>query len=140
MQLKRLSMMLFVVGLLTGSNAMARPPDRDGNQPGLRGGLGTNWENPPGWRGGPGRSPDYRYYHLHGDRYRFDRVDHGYYFSVKLGYWHPQYGWWNQSALCWYERDGNPPGLPGGHGSNWENPPGLRGGPGKSPDRFGRCR
>ena len=25
---------------------------------GPRGGPGTNWENPPGWRGGPGASPD----------------------------------------------------------------------------------
>jgi hypothetical protein len=32
--------------------------DRDGNPPGRVGGRGTNWENPPGWRGGPGASPD----------------------------------------------------------------------------------
>ena len=32
--------------------------DRDGNPPGPAGGRGTNWENPPGWRGGPGASPD----------------------------------------------------------------------------------
>ena len=32
--------------------------DRDGNPPGRVGGRGTHWENPPGWRGGPGASPD----------------------------------------------------------------------------------
>ncbi|MFT3898562.1 MAG: hypothetical protein QM719_12885 [Thermomonas sp.] len=32
--------------------------DRDGNPPGRIGGKGTNWENPPGWKGGPGASPD----------------------------------------------------------------------------------
>lgn len=34
-----------------------------------------------------------------------------------------------------WDRDGNPPGPRGGHGTNWENPPGWRGGPGASPDR-----
>ena len=33
------------------------------------------------------------------------------------------------------DRDNNPPGPVGGHGTNWENPPGWRGGPGASPDR-----
>lgn len=32
------------------------------------------------------------------------------------------------------DRDNNPPGWRGGHGTNWENPPGWRGGPGTSPD------
>lgn len=32
--------------------------DFDNNPPGPVGGRGTNWENPPGWRGGPGASPD----------------------------------------------------------------------------------
>jgi hypothetical protein len=32
--------------------------DFDNNPPGPIGGSGTNWENPPGWRGGPGASPD----------------------------------------------------------------------------------
>ena len=32
--------------------------DNDGNPPGPIGGRGTNWENPPGWKGGPGASPD----------------------------------------------------------------------------------
>lgn len=32
--------------------------DLDHNPPGPVGGRGTNWENPPGWRGGPGASPD----------------------------------------------------------------------------------
>lgn len=32
--------------------------DRDDNPPGLRGGRGTNWENPADPRGGPGASPD----------------------------------------------------------------------------------
>lgn len=32
--------------------------DIDGNPPGPAGRPGTNWENPPGWRGGAGASPD----------------------------------------------------------------------------------
>jgi hypothetical protein len=32
--------------------------DFDHNPPGPVGGRGSNWENPPGWRGGPGASPD----------------------------------------------------------------------------------
>jgi hypothetical protein len=32
------------------------------------------------------------------------------------------------------DRDNNPPGRVGGHGTNWENPPGWRGGSGASPD------
>ena len=32
--------------------------DFDNNPPGPAGGRGTNWENPPGWRGGPGASPN----------------------------------------------------------------------------------
>lgn len=32
--------------------------DPDWNPPGPAGGAGTNWENPPGWRGGPGAGPD----------------------------------------------------------------------------------
>lgn len=32
--------------------------DRDDNPPGPAGGRRTNWENPPGVRGGPGASPD----------------------------------------------------------------------------------
>ena len=96
--------------------------------------------NPPGWRGGPGTSPDYRYWHNGGKRYRFNLVAGGYYYSARHGYWHPRYGFWNQVGRCWWDNDNNPPGWVGGRGSNWENPPGWRGGPGASPDRFGRCR
>lgn len=140
--LKPLAMAMAVLGccVLAAADASARPRDHDGNPPGPRGGPGTNWENPPGWRGGPGASPNYRVYHWHGGRYRFNRVDRGYYYSVRFGYWHPHYGWWNQRARCWFDRDDNPPGPRGGPGTNWENPPGWRGGPGASPDRFGRCR
>lgn len=114
--------------------------DRDHNPPGPAGGPGTNWENPPGWRGGPGASPDHRYWRHRGQRYRFDRVAHGYYYSPAYGYWRPGSGFWNQVARCWIDNDGNPPGWRGGRGTNWENPPGWRGGPGASPDRYGRCR
>ena len=34
------------------------------------------------------------------------------------------------------DRDNNPPGWRGGHGTNWENPPGPRGGPGISRDAY----
>lgn len=114
--------------------------DRDNNPPGPAGGRGTNWENPPGWRGGPGTSPDYRYWRHHDQRYRFVRMDHGYYYSPAYGYWRPGYGLWNQLARCWIDFDNNPPGPAGGRGTNWENPPGWRGGPSASPDRYGRCR
>ncbi len=117
-----------------------RVVDRDHNPPGPQGGRGTNWENPPGWRGGPGASPDYRHWHHAGQRHRFDRVAHGYYFSPAFGYWHPAHGLWNASLRCWIDLDHNPPGPRGGRGTNWENPPGWRGGPGASPDRYGRCR
>ncbi len=126
--------------LLFSNAADARPHDRDHNPPGPVGGSGTNWENPPGWRGGPGASPDHRYYRHNGTRHKFVVVSGGYYYSANYGYWHPRYGWWNQSARCWHDRDGNPPGRAGGPGTNWENPPGRKGGPGASPDRFGRCR
>ena len=133
-----LSFTLACAGLSFANTVLAH--DRDHNPPGAAGGRGTNWENPPGWRGGPGASPDYRYYHRDGKRHKFVIVGGGYYFNAGYGYWHPRHGWWNQTARCWLDRDGNPPGRAGGPGTNWENPPGLRGGPGASPDRFGRCR
>jgi hypothetical protein len=127
--------------LFTGvATAQPRHRDHDNNPPGPMGGRGTNWENPPGWRGGPGTSPDRRYWRHGGQRYEFRRVGNGYYFSPRIGYWYPGYGFWNQAARCWLDNDNNPPGPAGGRGTNWENPPGRRGGPGASPDRFGRCR
>jgi hypothetical protein len=33
------------------------------------------------------------------------------------------------------DKDNNPPGPRGGHGTNWENKPGPQGGPGASPDK-----
>ncbi|TAH46803.1 MAG: hypothetical protein E6Q43_05140 [Dokdonella sp.] len=131
---------LLALGISATASARDHRFDRDGNPPGRLGGPGTNWENPPGWRGGPGTSPDYRYWSHAGKRYRFDRVNGGYYYSVNYGYWHPSYGFWNQVSRCWWDNDWNPPGRIGGRGTNWENPPGWRGGPGASPDRFGRCR
>ena len=122
------------------ADARDRRIDRDHNPPGRIGGPGGNWENPPGWRGGPGTSPDYLHWHHGGRSHRFERVAHGYYYSVGYGYWHPGYGFWNQAGRCWVDDDRNPPGRLGGRGTNWENPPGWRGGPGTSPDRFGRCR
>jgi hypothetical protein len=123
--------------LLSGAPAAAR--DRDNNPPGPAGGPGTNWENPPGPRGGPGASPD-RIYRHNGTRYTFALNHHGYYYNAQLGYWHPNYGSWNQKSRCWFDNDNNPPRPIGGRGTNWENPPGWRGGPGASPDRYGRCR
>lgn len=131
---------VLATAVMIGTDAMAQHRDRDNNPPGPRGGHGTNWENPPGWRGGPGASPNYRYYRHAGKRYTFTRVENGYYYSSNYGYWHPDRGFWNQSARCWRDRDDNPPGRRGGRGTNWENPPGPAGGPGASPDRFGRCR
>jgi hypothetical protein len=133
------ALVLATAALGTGC-AHAQYRDRDNNPPGWRGGHGTNWENPPGWRGGPGASPDYRYWRYSGQRYRFERVGYGYYYSPYYGYWHPTYGLWNATARCWLDFDQNPPGPRGGPGTNWENPPGWRGGPGMSPDRLGRCR
>ena len=131
---------LLMLGVAVNAGATDRPRDRDNNSPGRAGGHGTNWENPPGWRGGPGASPDYRNWRHKGQRHRFDRVAAGYYFSPSHGYWHPQHGFWNQAKRCWLDNDRNPPGRAGGRGTNWENPPGWRGGHGASPDRFGRCR
>jgi len=131
---------LLAIGATGASQARDVRHDRDHNPPGRVGGPGTNWENPPGWRGGPGASPDYRYWRHKGERHRFDRVAGGYYFSRGYGYWHPAHGFWNQARRCWLDNDNNPPGRPGGRGTNWENPPGWRGGPGASPDRYGRCR
>ena len=118
----------------------ARHRDRDNNPSGPTGGPGTNWENPPGWRGGPGASPDRLFYRHRGARYVFVKRPGGYYYNANMGWWHPRFGFWNQAARCWLDRDGNPPGRAGGPGTNWENPPGWRGGPGASPDRYGRCR
>ncbi len=140
MPIKRLLLVLAVTVASAAGDAFAHGRDRDHNPPGPRGGPGTNWENPPGWRGGPGASPNHRFYRWHGERYRFARVDRGYYYHARFGYWHPHYGWWNGRGRCWSDRDDNPPGPRGGPGTNWENPPGWRGGPGASPDRFGRCR
>ncbi len=140
MPIKRLMLVLAATVACAAGSAFAHPRDRDHNPPGPRGGPGTNWENPPGWRGGPGASPNYRTYRWHSERYRFARVDRGYYYHARFGYWHPHYGWWNGRARCWFDRDDNPPGPRGGPGTNWENPPGWRGGPGASPDRYGRCR
>lgn len=120
--------------------ARDRKHDRDNNPPGPAGGRGTNWENPPGWKGGPGKSPDYRTYRHNGNRYKFTVSRNGYYYNPGYGYWHPTYGLWNQARRCWIDFDNNPPGPIGGRGTNWENPPGWRGGPGASPDRYGRCR
>jgi hypothetical protein len=127
---------MFAAGV---AGAHDRRHDHDGNPPGPTGGPGTNWENPPGWRGGPGASPDQRWWHHQGQRYEFRLVKGGYYFNPMYGYWHPQHGFWIQAGHCWRDNDGNPPGRPGGKGTNWENPPGWRGGPGASPDRYGRC-
>ena len=131
---------LLALAATTGCASAAGWHDHDGNSHGPHGGPGTNWENPPGWRGGPGASPDHRYWRHHGQRVRFERVAGGYYFSPGYGYWLPGYGFWNQAARCWLDDDSNPPGRRGGRGTNWENPPGWRGGPGASPDRYRRCR
>lgn len=132
--------MLLLAGTAAADAQAQQWRDRDNNPPGRAGGPGSNWENPPGWRGGPGTSPDYRYWRHRGQRYRFVRVNAGYYYSPTYGYWRPGYGLWNQVTRCWIDFDNNPPGPAGGRGSNWENPPGWRGGPGASPDRYGRCR
>lgn len=140
----RRSLMLAAALLALSTTACASPAgwrrDRDGNPPGPVGGPGTNWENPPGWRGGPGASPDHRWWRHRGQRIRFERVAHGYYFHPAYGYWLPGYGFWNHARRCWLDHDANPPGRAGGRGTDWENPPGWRGGPGASPDRYGRCR
>ena len=128
-----------LLALTVAGAADARNGRHDNNPPGPVGGQGTNWENPPGWKGGPGTSPDRRWWVNNGHRYEFKQVNGGYYYNPNYGYWHPKYGFWNQADRCWVDRDGNPPGRTGGHGTNWENPPGWTGGPGASPDRFGRC-
>lgn len=113
-----------LAAVLCAGSADAR--DRDNNPPGPRGGPGTNWENPPGPAGGWGASADRRW------GYRG-----GHYWYWWDGRWHR----WNAALRCWAtDFDGNPPGVAGGVGTNWENPPGPAGGPGASPDRFGRCR
>ena len=45
---------LLALGATGASQARDVRHDRDHNPPGRAGGAGTNWENPPGWRGGPG--------------------------------------------------------------------------------------
>ena len=72
--------------------------DYDDNPPGLAGGWGTNWENPPGPQGGPGA----------------------------FGYYSPDYGWYDQDRRCWREPRWNPPGPRGGPGWGWETPAGIR--------------
>lgn len=49
---------LLTLGIIGTAGANDRRHDRDNNPPGRVGGAGTNWENPLGWRGGPGASPD----------------------------------------------------------------------------------
>jgi len=59
MTIKPLATALAVAAL--GLVAFASPVlahDRDRNPPGRVGGPGTDWENRPGLRGGPGASPD----------------------------------------------------------------------------------
>lgn len=138
---------LLIAALLTlgvaataGARERRHDHDNDNDPPGRAGGHGTNWENPPGWRGGPGASPDFRNWRYKGQRHGFNRVAAGDYFSPSSGYRHPADGFWNEARHCWLDNDRNPPGRAGGRGTNWENPPGWRGGPGASPDRFGRCR
>jgi len=117
--------------------------DDDRNPPGRAGGPGTNWENPPGPAGGPGASRE-RFVVIHGTHFVFTEAGNGFYFNARYGYWHPDYGFWDERSHCWhrddfYDRDNNPPGPRGGHGTNWENPPGMKGGPGASPDRNRHC-
>ncbi|MGI9506508.1 MAG: hypothetical protein ACR2RE_25990 [Geminicoccaceae bacterium] len=101
-----------ILTVMLTSCALAK--DRDGNPPGPLGGRGTNWENPPGFRGGPGASADLRWTRA--------------YQGEVVWVWHPQ-------RQCWFhDADQNPPGRRGGPGTNWENPPGPIGGPGASPD------
>ena len=66
---------LLTVLLAMSATAEAAPRDRDNNPPGPVGGRGTNWENPPGWKGGPGASPDRRWYRHGGKRYAFCCAD-----------------------------------------------------------------
>lgn len=106
--------------------------DNDDNPPGPMGGPGTNWENPPGPAGGPGASPD-RYYRWSGERYPFSPRDGGYYYNDDFGYYHPTWGWWNQTGTCWRNPTWVPPGLRGRGGPVWVVPP-------VAPDRYGRCR
>jgi hypothetical protein len=80
--------------------------DRDGNPPGAVGGPGTNWENRPGPRGGPGASPD-RY---NGPRYDRDNNPPG-----------PRGG----RGTNWE----NPPGPRGGQGAGPDRGPARRAAP-----------
>lgn len=102
--------------------------DFDDSPPGPRGGPGTNWENPPGAAGGPGASPD-RYYRWNGNRYVFTPRD-DYYYNDDFGYYHPTWGWWNQTDNCWRDPAWVPPGLRGR--PSWAVPPGA-------PPRYRRC-
>lgn len=52
--------LMLVAGTLFFSSRAPIAADLDSNPPGYLGGFGTNWENRPGPRGGPGSSPDYR--------------------------------------------------------------------------------
>ncbi len=98
-----LSTAFLSIGLLS-SNLKAI--DLDNNPPGPAGGPGTNWENPPGLKGGVGASPN-----------RHHRYRHRHHHYCKN-----------------HDCDNNPPGPAGGPGTNWENPPGPAGGPGASPN------
>lgn len=114
--IKQTSAMLLAISALGACVvAPAYARDRDGNPPGLRGGPGTNWENPRGPAGGQGASPDAAWRRT--------------YVNNVVWVWHP-------ARTCWFrDNDQNPPGRRGGPGTNWENPPGAIGGKGASPDR-----
>ena len=111
--------------------------DNDNNPPGMAGGPGTNWENPPGSQGGPGTGPD---------RGGMGRPDNDNNPPGMAG--GPGTNWENRPGLQGgpgsspdrgsmgrRDNDNNPPGMAGGPGTNWENRPGPQGGPGSSPDQ-----
>ena len=51
---------LLTLGVAANAGATDRHRDRDNNPPGPVGGPGTNWENPPGWKGSGHRRPSAR--------------------------------------------------------------------------------
>lgn len=136
--LERSRITMLALALVLASSPLLAQVDRDGNPPGPAGGAGTNWENRPGAKDGPGTSPD-REVRVHGKAVRFAAAANGYWYHPEYGYWRDGLGFWDGARRCWIDNDSNPPGRAGGRGSNWENPPGLAGGAGTSPDRYGRC-
>ncbi len=117
--MRYLLMGLLSLFCLTGVQAQ----DIDSNPSDLTDASGSNWENPPGWRRGPGVSPD-RWQNMSAEE-RQALMEQKRLRNRNFQGMGPRWG-----------RGNHPAGIRRGPGPNWDNPPGWRRGPGTSPDRW----